>query len=75
MEENRSNELLLGTKEVDAGLAWLGKNVKKAGEWYKDASADQEGSGDDIHDYDRSIKDLISNYDWHDDGYLPQPFN
>jgi len=33
-----------------------------------------EGTGDDIHDYDRSIKDLISNYDWHDDGYLPQPF-
>jgi len=33
-----------------------------------------EGSGDDIHDYDRSMKDLISNYDWHDDGYLPQPF-
>ena len=42
MEEDRSNELLLGTKEVDAGLAWLGKNAKKAGEWYKDASADQE---------------------------------
>ena len=48
MEEDRSNELLLGTKEVDAGLAWLSKNAKKAGEWYKDASADQEGIGDDI---------------------------
>ncbi len=30
--------------------------------------------GDDIHDYDRSEDDLVSNYDWHDDGYLPLPF-
>eukprot|EP00970_Alexandrium_tamarense_P002817 scaffold391_cov189-Alexandrium_tamarense.AAC.8 len=28
---------------------------------------------DDIHDYDRSIADLYSNYDWHDDGFLPRP--
>ena len=48
MEEDRSDELLLGTKEVDAGLAWLSKNAKKAGEWYKDASADQAGLGDDM---------------------------
>ena len=27
--------------------------------------------GDDIHDYDRSETDFVSNYDWHDDGYLP----
>ena len=30
--------------------------------------------GDDIHDYDRTEGDLVSNYDWHDDGYLPLPF-
>ena len=30
--------------------------------------------GDDIHDYDRDDGDLISNYDWHDDGHLPLPF-
>ena len=48
MEEDRSDDLLLGTKEVDAGLAWLSKNAKKAGEWYKDASADQAGIGDDM---------------------------
>ena len=30
--------------------------------------------GDDIHDYDRSISDLMHNYDWHDDGFLPLPF-
>ncbi|KAK1748970.1 hypothetical protein QTG54_000909 [Skeletonema marinoi] len=30
--------------------------------------------GDDIHDYDRSEPDLVSNYDWHDDGHLPLPF-
>ena len=29
--------------------------------------------GDDIHDYDRSYSDLILNYDWHDDGFLPLP--
>jgi hypothetical protein len=29
--------------------------------------------GDDIHDYDRSYSDLISNYDWHDDGFLLLP--
>ena len=27
--------------------------------------------GDDIHDYDRSETDFVSNYDWHDDGFLP----
>lgn len=27
--------------------------------------------GDDIHDYDRSENDFVSNYDWHDDGHLP----
>jgi hypothetical protein len=32
------------------------------------------GGGDDIHDYDRSEDDLVSNYDWHDDGHLPLPF-
>mmetsp|Transcript_14588 Transcript_14588/g.31739 ORF Transcript_14588/g.31739 Transcript_14588/m.31739 type:complete len:712 (+) Transcript_14588:46-2181(+) len=31
--------------------------------------------GDDIHDYDRSTSDFISNYDWHDDGFLPLPFS
>ena len=31
--------------------------------------------GDDIHDYDRSIADLYSNYDWHDDGFLPLAFS
>ena len=30
--------------------------------------------GDDIRDYDRAESDFISNYDWHDDGYLPLPF-
>lgn len=32
------------------------------------------GGGDDINDYDRSEHDLVSNYDWHDDGHLPLPF-
>ena len=41
-------ELYLGTKEVDQFQSWLKKNVKKTGEWYKDASADQAGIGDDI---------------------------
>ncbi len=30
--------------------------------------------GDDIHDYERSETDLVSNYDWHDDGNLPPAF-
>jgi len=29
--------------------------------------------GDDIEDYDRCTNDLHANYDWHDDGFLPQP--
>ncbi len=29
--------------------------------------------GDDIIDYDRSLSDLHSDYDWHDDGFLPPP--
>ena len=49
------------------------KNISQERRYNKDL-VQYEGSGDDIHDYDRSIKDLISNYDWHDDGYLPQPF-
>ncbi len=36
------------------------------------ASTDLFSSGgDDIHDYERSETDLVSNYDWHDDGHLP----
>lgn len=31
--------------------------------------------GDDIHDYERPIPDLYSNFDWHDDGFLPLPFS
>ena len=46
MDEER--ELYAGTLEADRFEAWLGKNVKKAGEWYKDASADQAGIGDDM---------------------------
>ena len=48
MEEDRSDELLLGTEQVDKFQAWATKNAKKAGEWYKDASADQAGIGDDM---------------------------
>ena len=48
MEEDRSDDLLLGTEQVDKFQAWATKNAKKAGEWYKDASADQAGIGDDI---------------------------
>ena len=51
MEEDRSDELLTGyagTEQVDKFQAWATENVKKAGEWYKDASADQAGIGDDI---------------------------
>ena len=48
MEEDRSEDLLIGTREADAVQKWLTDNAKKAGEWYKDASADQEGIGDDI---------------------------
>ena len=29
--------------------------------------------GDDIEDYDRCTNDLHMDYDWHDDGYLPEP--
>ena len=29
--------------------------------------------GDDIEDYDRCTNDLHTNYDWHDDGFLPKP--
>ena len=29
--------------------------------------------GDDIEDYDRCTNDLHTNYDWHDDGFLPMP--
>ena len=48
MEEDRSDELLLGTRGADAAQKWLTDNAKKAGEWYKDASADQAGIGDDM---------------------------
>ena len=47
-EEDRSEDLLLGTREADAVQKWLTDNAKKAGEWYKDASADQAGIGDDM---------------------------
>ena len=33
MEEDRSDELLLGTEQVDKFQAWATKNAKKAGEW------------------------------------------
>ena len=29
--------------------------------------------GDDIEDYDRCTNDLHIDYDWHDDGFLPEP--
>ena len=48
MEEDRSDDLLLGTRGADAAQKWLTDNAKKAGEWYKDASADQAGIGDDM---------------------------
>ena len=47
-EEDRSEDLLIGTRGADAAQKWLTDNVKKAGEWYKAASADQAGIGDDI---------------------------
>ena len=33
-EEDRSEDLLIGTRGADAAQKWLTDNVKKAGEWY-----------------------------------------